>query len=241
MDYSLLVGVVYRGNGNTNGNGNGNTNGIHAGGGGTTSDNDATTKDSESSPLLALTPDVVNTIKEQDRILHRLEGGSSFVAIAADIATTTATTATATTATATTRTQPRNRRRPDAHQTCANLLRFLTTPLRLLASPPAYVARTSWKALRLTLDSIATAPMPYYGSGRCGVDGGKLSVLHGERKGDRAMYYLGLIDFLQPWTARKVLERRVKGWMGHDTDAISAVTPEEYAARFLKFLDEHVH
>eukprot|EP00536_Pseudo-nitzschia_multiseries_P010705 jgi/Psemu1/203913/e_gw1.336.44.1 len=122
-----------------------------------------------------------------------------------------------------------------------NLVHTLSTPFRLLASPPVYVAKSSWNVLRRTLDSIVTAPLPYYGSGQCGVDGGILSVLHGERNGDRAIYYLGLIDFLQPWTTRKVLERTVKGMMGHDKDAISAVTPEEYAARFLRFLDEHIH
>jgi choline kinase len=51
---------------------------------------------------------------------------------------------------------------------------------------------------------------------------------------------MGLIDFLQPWTTRKVIERQLKGLMGQDINAISCVTPEEYADRFLEFLDNHI-
>ena len=116
----------------------------------------------------------------------------------------------------------------------------LTLPIRLLISPPIYVAKKVWGLGRLTLDSIFTTPLPYYGSGACVVDGGKLSVFHGQRKGDRAIYYMGLIDFLQPWTKRKVLERYLKGMIGYDTKAISSVTPEEYATRFLVYLDENI-
>jgi hypothetical protein len=51
---------------------------------------------------------------------------------------------------------------------------------------------------------------------------------------------MGLIDFLQPWTTRKVLERQWKSIIGYDTGAISCVDPEEYASRFLDFIDAHV-
>ena len=64
--------------------------------------------------------------------------------------------------------------------------------------------------------------------------------MQGKRRGDRAMYYMGLIDFLQPWTARKVVEKNLKGLMGYDTKAISCVDPEEYANRFLEFLDANI-
>lgn len=113
-------------------------------------------------------------------------------------------------------------------------------PLRLMIAPPLYLARKAWVLGRLMLDSIFTTPLPYYGSGSCVVDGGTLSVLHGERRGERAIYYMGLIDFLQPWTKRKVVERFLKGVVGYDTKAVSAVTPEEYATRFLTYLDENV-
>ena len=184
MDYSLLVGVV-------------NTDNVDIGLG-------------EDSNAGALTPDVVETIQEQKKVLEQLEGS--------DI--------------------QRTRRRPKLD---AALLHTLTTPVRLMLSPPLYVARKSWNALQLTLKSIVTAPLPYYGSGRCGVYGGNLSVMHGKRKGDNAVYYLGLIDFLQPWTTRKVMERKLKGLAGYDTNAVSAVTPEEYATRFLEFLDKHIN
>mmetsp|Transcript_21179 Transcript_21179/g.47847 ORF Transcript_21179/g.47847 Transcript_21179/m.47847 type:complete len:406 (+) Transcript_21179:834-2051(+) len=168
-----------------------------------------------------ITREVVETIKEQDRILERLEGPRPAAAAAAAAA--------------------RTPRAPGGKPKLDSALLYkLTTPARLLLSPPLFVARKTWNALRLTIGTVATAPMPYYGSGRCVVHGGNLSVIHGKRRGERAMYYLGLIDFLQPWTTRKVLERRLKGLAGYDTDAISAVTPEEYAARFLEFLDRHI-
>jgi hypothetical protein len=116
----------------------------------------------------------------------------------------------------------------------------ITLPLRLLVAPPFYLARKVWFLGRLTVDSIFTSPLPYYGAGSCVVDGGKLSVFHGERRGERAIYYMGLIDFLQPWTRRKVVERYLKGLLGYDTKAISSVTPEEYATRFLAYLDDNI-
>eukprot|EP00531_Pseudo-nitzschia_arenysensis_P009555 CAMPEP_0116141438 /NCGR_PEP_ID=MMETSP0329-20121206/14383_1 /TAXON_ID=697910 /ORGANISM="Pseudo-nitzschia arenysensis, Strain B593" /LENGTH=700 /DNA_ID=CAMNT_0003636623 /DNA_START=158 /DNA_END=2260 /DNA_ORIENTATION=- len=180
MDYSLLVGVV-------------NTDNVDSGGGGKSG---------------ALTPEVIESIQEQNKVLEVLEG-----------------------------TEQRKRRLPKLDSA---LMHTLTTPVRLMLSPPIYIARKTWNTLQLTLNSIVTAPMPYYGSDQCGVYGGKLSVLHGKRKGDRAVYYLGLIDFLQPWTTRKVMERKLKGLAGYDTNAISAVTPEEYASRFLEFLDKHI-
>ena len=90
------------------------------------------------------------------------------------------------------------------------------------------------------LVGVANVDLPYYGSGQCGVDGGAHSIMYGRRRGDEAIYYLGLIDFLQPWTTRKVLERKLKGIMGYDMNAISCVTPEEYASRFLQFLDANI-
>jgi hypothetical protein len=164
-----------------------------------------------------LTPEIVETIQEQKKVLELLEAPPS---------------------TAAPYQENRRRRHPKLDSA---LLYTLTTPVRLMLSPPVYVARNTWNAIRLTIDSIVTAPMPYYGSGQCGVYGGKLAMLNGKRKGDRAVYYLGLIDFLQPWTTRKVMERKFKGLAGYDTNAISAVTPEEYATRFLEFLDKHIN
>jgi len=83
-------------------------------------------------------------------------------------------------------------------------------------------------------------PMPYFGAGTTKVDGGALSSLPGTRKGKQVMYYLGVIDFLQPWTAKKRLERDLKGLAGYDKSAISCVAPSDYADRFLKFVNCHV-
>jgi 1-phosphatidylinositol-4-phosphate 5-kinase len=113
-------------------------------------------------------------------------------------------------------------------------------PIRLLSAPLGFVANEGWSLAQRILSSIVTLPLPYYGAGECGVDGGLLSVFHGTRNGKRALYYMGLIDFLQPWTSRKVVERQLKGLMGQDINGISCVTPEEYAHRFLEFLDAHL-
>lgn len=120
------------------------------------------------------------------------------------------------------------------------ILYALGAPIRIVAAPPIHIARQALAVTQRTISSIVTFPLPYYGSGKCGVDGGLLSTLHGTRRGDRAIYYLGLIDFLQPWTTRKVFERRMKGLIGYDTKAISCVSPEEYASRFLQYLDAHL-
>lgn len=120
------------------------------------------------------------------------------------------------------------------------LIYALAVPVKILIAPPVFIARKVWSLTQRTVSSVITLPLPYYGSGKCGVDGGLFSAMHGTRRGDRAVFYMGLIDFLQPWTARKVLERKMKGAMGYDTTAISCVTPEEYATRFLEFLDAHV-
>jgi hypothetical protein len=84
------------------------------------------------------------------------------------------------------------------------------------------------------------SPMPYFGAGTTMVDGGALSSLRGTRRGRHVMYYLGVIDFLQPWTVKKRLERDLKGLAGYDKSGISCVAPSDYAARFLKFINSHV-
>lgn len=113
-------------------------------------------------------------------------------------------------------------------------------PVQTMSAPLVYFGRRAISCADRTLSSILTRPLPYYGAGICGVDGGTLAMVDGTRNGKRAIYYLGLIDFLQPWTARKVVERQLKGWMGYDVHAVSCVAPEEYASRFLEFLDSHI-
>lgn len=120
------------------------------------------------------------------------------------------------------------------------LVRSVTAPLRIMLAPVVFVGRKSLSSVESTLSTILTLPLPYYGSGLCGVDGGVHSVIEGRRNGHPVIYYMGLIDFLQPWTARKVLERQLKGVLGYDTHAISSVDPQEYASRFLEFVETHV-
>ena len=120
------------------------------------------------------------------------------------------------------------------------VLRVLMTPARLMMAPPVFFTKKLWQLLQRSMSSVLTYPLPYYGASACVVDGGSLSVVHGYRSGKRAIYYLGVIDFLQPWTARKVAEKQLKGLLGYDTKAISCVDPDEYASRFLDFIEAHV-
>ena len=98
-----------------------------------------------------------------------------------------------------------------------------------------FVPGTIHKLLRW-MDS----PLPYYGAATPKVDGGRFATLPGTRKGKQVTYYMGIIDFLQPWTVKKRLERDLKGLAGYDTRAISCVAPLDYAERFLKFIGAHV-
>ena len=116
----------------------------------------------------------------------------------------------------------------------------MMTPLRAMLAPPLYMSRMLWSLIDRTMTSVLTYPLPYYDSTTCGVDGGVLSMMQGTKSGKRVLYYMGVIDFLQPWTPRKVAERKLKGIFGQDTSAISCVDPDEYATRFLDFIEAHV-
>ena len=73
----------------------------------------------------------------------------------------------------------------------------------------------------------------------CGVCTGPLSVIRGSRRGQPCVFYVGVIDFLQPWNNKKWAEWKVKA-LYHERAAYSCVPPEDYAERFLGFLDEHI-
>ena len=120
------------------------------------------------------------------------------------------------------------------------LVRSATAPVRIMAAPPRYLVSQLFSFGERSVSTVLTLPLPYYGAGMNGVNGGGLSVLPGTRLGHRAIYYLGVIDFLQPWTTKKLLEREMKGMLGYDTKAISCVAPRFYASRFINFLDLHV-
>ena len=119
-------------------------------------------------------------------------------------------------------------------------LNRVSTPLRLATAPPRYLVNQLFSLGEKTLSTILTIPLPYYGAGFSVVDGGDFSVFHGTRLGHRAIYYMGVIDFLQPWTTKKILEREVKAMIGYDAKAISCVDPKFYASRFLDFMTEHM-
>ena len=107
----------------------------------------------------------------------------------------------------------------------------LSNALQIIASPISFVAGKLYGEGRKMLSSIITIPFPYYGAELCGVDCGKLSRIEGRRRGKRAIYYLGLIDFLQPWTFRKACEKEMKGIVGYNKQLISCVDPHFYASK----------
>jgi hypothetical protein len=54
-----------------------------------------------------------------------------------------------------------------------------------------------------------------------------------------AIYYMGIIDFLQDWTFRKWLERTVKIYLlGQDREGASVMHPIPYMRRFQNKMDE---
>jgi len=74
-----------------------------------------------------------------------------------------------------------------------------------------------------------------------GVDAGPLAAVPGTRKGDSVTFYFGVIDFLQPFNAKKQWEYRAKAIRHAGAPATySCVPPSLYARRFLDFLDQHV-
>ena len=120
------------------------------------------------------------------------------------------------------------------------IAKTISTPIRQLIAPAIFSAQFLRRKILATISTVLTPPYPYYGAGLCGVDGGSLSVLPGKRLGNRAIYYIGIIDFLQPWTTQKVLEKEFKGLLGYDKAAISCAHPKDYAERFLDFMDMHI-
>ena len=111
------------------------------------------------------------------------------------------------------------------------LMFSLVRPAGVILAPPLYFYRKSWSVLRKSL----FWPLPYYGSGDCGVDAGSLARLYGDRHGQRSLFYLGIIDFLQPFNLQKKAEWKMKAWM--HKKGFSCVPPEDYANRFLAFLE----
>lgn len=117
---------------------------------------------------------------------------------------------------------------------------LISAPAQQLIAPALFIVQIVYNTFMSILSSVLTPPFPYYGAGVCGVDGGSLSILPGKRFGNRAIYYMGVIDFLQPWTTQKVLEKELKGLMGYDKGSISCAHPKDYAERFLDFMDQHI-
>lgn len=54
-----------------------------------------------------------------------------------------------------------------------------------------------------------------------------------------AIYYMGIVDFLQDWTTRKKVERMTKIYLlGHEAEGTSVMHPTPYKTRFQNKMDE---
>ena len=53
----------------------------------------------------------------------------------------------------------------------------------------------------------------------------------------RYVYFVGIIDILIPYGARKAAEHAAKSVI-HDSETISAVPPDQYAARFQNYMEK---
>jgi 1-phosphatidylinositol-4-phosphate 5-kinase len=84
-----------------------------------------------------------------------------------------------------------------------------------------------------TGETLPPAPSHYPHAGG-GIPG---ALPNGEFNGE--LYFLGIIDILQQYTLRKRGETLVKSLV-HPADGVSSVSPSFYAARFVRFLSEHV-
>lgn len=60
---------------------------------------------------------------------------------------------------------------------------------------------------------------------------------HGEQPYEGKIFFLGVIDILQEYNSRKVVESRYRMLQGMDALEASCVAPRDYAARFVKFFD----
>jgi hypothetical protein len=107
----------------------------------------------------------------------------------------------------------------------------LRAVMALLRRPPAFLWRETKHLLRLLL-------LPGDGVDSSAVEC-RMGKLRGRRFNEPAIFYLGLIDPLQPWSGRKWLERKAKGLVT-DVSRISAAPPAYYAQRFLAFLDSNI-
>ena len=70
-------------------------------------------------------------------------------------------------------------------------------------------------------------------------DGGLCSVDPLTGREGNEVYYLGIIDILQRYTARKKMEHGVKA-LTHDANAVSCAPPSFYAERFLRAIGERM-
>jgi 1-phosphatidylinositol-4-phosphate 5-kinase len=124
---------------------------------------------------------------------------------------------------------------PDNQNRKEKLMAAIAAPVRVLLGPSFLAVRKA----RSFVESALSWPLPYYGSGQCVVDGGRLAQVRGEKRGQRAIFYIGLIDFLQPFDFKKTIEWKLKGFM-YKEGSYSCVPPDQYADRFLKFVDEYI-
>ncbi|KAF7540727.1 hypothetical protein G7054_g1131 [Neopestalotiopsis clavispora] len=118
---------------------------------------------------------------------------------------------------------------------------LLRTPSKLESARKARELREMIKAERPVPMGESTTPMPEEleeGYGRGGVfynDDGGLRATHEDNTPGEEIYYLGVIDCLTHYGVIKKIEHFWKG-LSSDRSQISALPPQEYGERFIKFM-----
>eukprot|EP00878_Enallax_costatus_P017477 GHUV01018358.1.p1 GENE.GHUV01018358.1~~GHUV01018358.1.p1 ORF type:complete len:364 (+),score=121.47 GHUV01018358.1:521-1612(+) len=109
------------------------------------------------------------------------------------------------------------------------------------APPAGLAAASSLGGMQLGINMPALA-VPLAASGESGSGKGPAAAAAGSidtRAPEEVVLCFGIIDILQDYSTRKVLERAVKG-VTHDKNSISVAPPKLYAKRFLEFTTKKV-
>lgn len=118
---------------------------------------------------------------------------------------------------------------------------LLRTPSKLESARKARELREMIRAERPVPMGQSTTPMPEeleQGAGRGGIfynDDGGLRATHEDDTLGAEIYYLGVIDCLTHYGVIKKIEHFWKG-LSSDRSQISALPPQEYGERFIKFM-----
>lgn len=103
---------------------------------------------------------------------------------------------------------------------------------------PTTVSHSQFKQSEISLGEIDDVPMEKKFSNFYSEEGGIRSSLGDNSRGSE-IYFLGIIDILTPYDAKKKVEHLFKS-IQYSKESISAVSPTDYCKRFLKFMADNI-